>query len=365
MPSPIAYSETFLRAHVEKLSAAVTYLEYYPIEIDDVFAKPVDSDWNAELKRIIRSSWHRYLLNPLKSRSLRKFFETHKTGVVLAEYGLTGVGTLKACKDFGIPLVVHFHGYDAYAREVLDRYEEMYRKLFAYASAIVGVSRHMVGQLKCLGAPSEKLFYNPYGVELEKFKQAAPDRAPMQVIAIGRFVEKKAPYLTILAFEKVLQRLPEAKLVMVGTGILHDVCSRLVKALRIEHAVELKGIVDHDRVATLMQQSRVFAQHSLIPASGDAEGTPVAILEAGASGLPVVSTKHMGIEDAVIHGKTGFLVSEGDVDTMANHIHQLLCNAQLAGEMGNNAREHIRRNFSMDQSIKNLRAILKDSSAGQ
>ena len=107
---------------------------------------------------------------------------------------------------------------------------------------------------------------------------------------------------------------------MVGAGLLHDVCSKLVKALHIEHAVELKGIVDHAGVAALMQESRVFVQHSLVPASGDTEGTPVAILEAGAAGLPVVSTKHAGISEAVIHGKTGFLVDEGDIDAMAEYI---------------------------------------------
>jgi glycosyltransferase involved in cell wall biosynthesis len=231
--------------------------------------------------------------------------------------------------------------------------------LFAYASAIIGVSKHMVGQLKTLGAPSEKVFYNPYGVDLLKFKPASPDRAPMQVIAVGRFVEKKAPYLTILAFQKILQRLAEAKLVMVGTGSLQDMCHQLVKALRIEHAVEIKGAVDHDRVAAFMQQSRVFVQHSLVPASGDTEGTPLAILEAGAAGLPVVSTRHAGITDAVIDGKTGILVNEGDIDAMAGGIHDLLTNPALAREMGNTAREHISQNFNSDHSITRLRQILE------
>ena len=172
-------------------------------------------------------------------------------------------------------------------------------------------------------------------------------------------MEKKAPYLTILAFKKVLDRLPEARLVMVGAGILHDVCSKLIKALHIEHAVELKGVVDHDGVASLMQRSRVFVQHSLVPASGDTEGTPVAILEAGAAGLPVVSTRHAGITDVVIHGKTGFLVDEGDIDGMSEYLYQLLNNPELASQMGKNAREHISANFSMERSIEKLKNILE------
>ena len=266
---------------------------------------------------------------------------------------------LNVCQELNIPLVVHFHGYDAYLQELLDRHKTAYKRMFDYASAIIAVSRHMTEQLVNLGAPAEKVFYNPYGVEIAKFKQASVLSSPLQVLAVGRFVEKKAPYLTILAFNKVLERLPEARLVMVGAGILHDVCSKLIKALHIEHAVELKGIVNHDGVAALMQQSRVFVQHSLVPASGDTEGTPVAILEAGAAGLPVVSTRHAGITDVVIHGKTGFLVDEGDIDAMSDYVYQLLNNPELASEMGKNAREHICENYNMEGSIKKLRNILE------
>jgi glycosyltransferase involved in cell wall biosynthesis len=145
---------------------------------------------------------------------------------------------------------------------------------------------------------------------------------------------------------------------MLGAGLLHDVCSKLIKALHVEHAVELKGIVDHAGVAALMQESRVFVQHSLVPASGDSEGTPVAILEAGAAGLPVVSTRHAGIIDAVIHGKTGFLVNEGDIDAMAEYLYQLLANPELASKMG-----RIAGNISMQTlvwaSIEQLRKILE------
>jgi glycosyltransferase involved in cell wall biosynthesis len=231
--------------------------------------------------------------------------------------------------------------------------------MFDYASAIIAVSRHMIEQLVSLGAPTEKVFYNPYGVEITKFKQSSVLSSPLQVLAVGRFVEKKAPYLTILAFKKVLERLPEARLVMVGAGILHDLCSKLIKALHIEHAVELNGIVHHDGVAALMQRSRVFVQHSLVPASGDTEGTPVSVLEAGAAGLPVVSTRHGGITDVVIHGRTGFLVNEGDIDGMSEYTYQLLNDPDLGSQMGKNAREHVSENFNMERSIKKLGNILQ------
>jgi glycosyltransferase involved in cell wall biosynthesis len=356
----VAYSETFLQAHIDRLAATVSYLGDFPIDVDEVFAKQISSDGTEQLKRQARVCLHRYVLNPIKKKSLQRFFAANNVDVVLAEYGLTGVAVVEMCKALQVPLVVHFHGYDAYKIEVIERYRDSYRKMFTYSRAIISVSSNMTKQLIRLGAASDKVFYNPYGVEITKFKQARPLSSPLQVLAVGRFVEKKAPYLTILAFKKVLDRLSEARLVMVGEGLLHDVCSKLIKALHIEHAVVLKGIIDHDGVAALMQNSRVFVQHSLVPASGDTEGTPVAILEAGAAGLPVVSTRHAGISDVVIHGKTGFLVDEGDIDAMADHVCQLLANPHLVSEMGKNARQHISANFSMEGSVEKLRNVLEE-----
>ena len=143
------------------------------------------------------------------------------------------------CRELRIPLVVHFHGADAYSTENLDRHKESYKKMFVYSSAIISVSRHMTEQLVRLGAPNEKVFYNSYGVEVCKFKQASFHAFPLRALAVGRFVEKKAPYLTILAFKKVLERLPEAKLEMVGVGPLHEVCRQLIQSLHMEHAVHL------------------------------------------------------------------------------------------------------------------------------
>jgi glycosyltransferase involved in cell wall biosynthesis len=356
--SPLAYSETFVQAHVDRLSATVNYLERFPVDTANEYPIQVDSGTTEKLRQKFKASLHGYVLNPAKKIYLRNFFKRNNINVVLAEYGVTGSAALGICQELEIPLVVHFHGYDAYSRPILDRYQQRYEKMFAYCSAIVAASRHMVDQLVKLGAPRGKVFYNAYGVDVTKFKQTSLVTCPLQVIAVGRFAEKKAPYLTILAFKKVLEALPEARLVMIGEGSLHGVCDQIIKSLHMEHAVDLRGVLKHDEIASLMQGSRVFVQHSLVPKSGDSEGTPVAILEAGASGMPVVSTKHAGIIDAVIHDKTGFLVEEGDIDGMAECMYRLLTNPDLAVAMGKRAREHIGENFNMETSIKNLRAIL-------
>ena len=365
LPYPPSYSETFIKCHVEKLSAAVNYLERFPVNVDIANSNEVSYDSYGKLVQTLKSTVKHYVLNPAKSLYLRNFFRANHINVVLAEYGESGVGALGICKQLQIPLVVHFHGSDAYSSEILDRNREAYKKMFGYASAVIAVSKHMAEQLVRLGAPRDKVFYNPYGVEVDKFKQLSGAKLSKQVIAVGRFVEKKAPYLTILAFKTALERVPDANLVMIGNGTLHDVCHQIIRSLHIEDAVELKGIMPHEEIARLMRQSAVFLQHSLVPKSGDTEGTPVAVLEASASALPVVSTRHAGINDAVVHGKTGFLVAEGDIDGMSQYICQLLTDPEMAQEMGKHGQEHIAANYSLAGSCERLRDILDNAVAGK
>jgi glycosyltransferase involved in cell wall biosynthesis len=89
----------------------------------------------------------------------------------------------------------------------------------------------------------------------------------------------------------------------------------------------------------------------------------VAILEAGASGLPVVSTRHAGIPDVVVEGVTGLLVDERDTDMMAQRMIQVALDDDLAGRLGRDARAHIASNFPMSKSIAGLATIITDEMA--
>ena len=87
----------------------------------------------------------------------------------------------------------------------------------------------------------------------------------------------------------------------------------------------------------------------------------MAVLEAGACGLPVVATRHMGIADAVVHGVTGFLVEEGDVPGMGARMLELVDDPALAAEMGQRGQERIRSEYSVERSIGRLWAVLEEA----
>jgi glycosyltransferase involved in cell wall biosynthesis len=293
-----------------------------------------------------------------------EFLRRSKVEVMLAEYGPTGVLMMDACRRSATPLVVHFHGYDAYQEVTLERHRESYRRLFGVADKIIAVSKDMVRQLERLGARRECIEYNPYGVDIDLLQGGRPGAVDPTVLALGRFVEKKAPQLTLQAFAKVQREEPKSRLVMLGDGPLREPCISLSRELQIEGCVSFPGSVAHENVVSWMLRSRCFVQHSRKAADGDSEGTPVAILEAASCGLPVVSTRHTGIVEAVIDDVSGFLVDEGDVDGMANQMLRFVREPELAERMGAAGRRHIVANYSLERSLGRLRRVLEEAAFG-
>jgi len=231
--------------------------------------------------------------------------------------------------------------------------------MFDTAFRIISVSHYMTEALVELGAGRSKIVYNPYGPR-ERFYAIEPDYTPT-FLSLGRFTDIKANHLTLMAFRQVLESCPEAELIMAGDGELLECCRSLAKTWGIDSQVSFPGAVEHAEVQRLFSHACCFVQHSVIPSYGDAEGTPVVILEAQAACLPVVSTRHAGITDAVRHGGTGFLVAEGDVTGMAEYMCQFVTDAALASRMGSAAREHIQTHFSLERHIGVLQNVIDEA----
>ena len=348
-------SETFIRGHAERLPAKVVLVHSWPPSIGD---RPV-LRWPTRMVYKVR----RRLLgagtrNETKAAYVAAFRRARARAVV-AEYGTTGVATMEAARELSLPLIVHFHGYDASVHDVLAENRETYPRMFQQAAAVIAVSRAMARKLISLGAPAEKVHYNPCGINCEDFRGADPSSAPPVFLAVGRFVEKKGPQLSLQAFAMVHQSMPEARLRMIGEGPLLDECRELAVKLNVQDVVTFLGAQSPAVVQSEMRSARCFVQHSMEAANGDCEGTPVGILEASASGLPVVSTRHAGIADVIVEGETGFLVDEGDVDGMAANMLRLIQNPERAGNLGRAGRQRIESQFSEKLSDQRLWAIIE------
>ncbi len=350
-----AYSETFIQAHKNIIKGNIKY--YYGslsnpqlesegsllVGFRRYFSKGIEKLKNAPRfaeKQALISSWRK-----------------HKIDVILAEYGTTAAMYLDIIQTSKIPLIIHFHGYDATAYNTLKEFQEEYRQMFDYAKCIIVVSDMMHDKLIALGCPKDKLVKNTYGPN-DLFFELKPQFNKSQFIAIGRFTDKKAPYYTILAFKNILKLFPETKLIMAGDGHLLNSCENLVRYLDIANSVQFVGVITPSEFGAYLEESLAFVQHSITAKSGDMEGTPLAVLEASAAGIPVISTYHAGIPDVIINEETGLLVNEHDVEGMSNNMIRILSDKPYAMEMGAKGRNNIAKNFSMKRHIDKIDELL-------
>ena len=356
----------FVRTHIEFLEGKKVCLEHwYPDYTHNGFTVRYFYSARPRLmklrKLLPQALYHRVVVRNELSEdaiddAMAGFFKAHDVDVILAEFGDTGANICRSARKLGIPLVVHFHGHDAHRLPEIEEYRARYHEMFDYAYRVMSVSNVMTKALIELGASPDRIVYSPYGPR-ESFFDVRPDYRKT-FLALGRFTNIKANYLTLAAFKDVLPACPDAKLVMVGEGELLETCRTLASVWGIADSVRFPGAIPHSEVLPLFGEACCFVQHSVTPSYGDAEGTPVAILEAAASGLPVVATRHAGISDAVVHGESGFLVDERDVAGMSEHMTRLVLDPELCRRMGQRGREHIRANYSIAQHIERLQTAI-------
>jgi len=362
-PNKQAYSETFIKAHIERLKdiAGVLYGGHLPthIQLNDEPLLGLKS--SERIKRLLAQKVSGRSLKDLQRDAIATYLKDNSIDLILAEYGPTGVEMLEVAIKSRIPLVVHFHGVDAYHNDIIKNFGDQYHELFDRVAAVVCVSRHMEGQLLELGAKRETLHCNPYGVNVARFDGGNPYHSGVAFVGIGRFTEKKAPYLTIMAFAKVLREIPEARLTLIGDGPLLDPCRKIIKALHLEEQIDLPGVLSSEKIAARLKKARAFVQHSLVPSNNDHEGTPLAVIEACSTGLPVISTEHAGIPDVVEHGVSGLLCVENNIDKMTEHMILLARDPELAGRMGMEARRKVLAEYTLEKSIGSLQSILLEA----
>jgi hypothetical protein len=161
---PDAYSETFIHAQIKLLPAdMILHGGRMPSMVGE---KPILSTFKKTLNRISKSLFNKEIFT--LEKAIIHLLKKEKIDVVLAQYGPVGVAILPICRKADVPLVVHFHGFDASHFKTLEKYAAGYKELFEYAKAIIVVSGKMSEQLKVKGCPDYKIILNHYGVN-ERF----------------------------------------------------------------------------------------------------------------------------------------------------------------------------------------------------
>jgi colanic acid/amylovoran biosynthesis glycosyltransferase len=360
-PNKDAFSETFVQEHIDRLPGNKKVLYGGSFPVYDHEGKYLIKTKLGLLSYLIQKRIFKKQDIAVRTNALVNYLKTWQIDVVFVEYGTVGAMVTQACRLANVPLVIHYHGFDVHHRATVAKYLPWYKEAFDYASAFIAVSKDMATELVRLGAPADKVHVASCGVDIDKFPLIDISQSNRNFLSVGRFVEKKSPESVVRAFKLVKEKFADAKLCMVGQGPLFEDSRRLITELGLDDSITLTGVLRSDEIKALMRQSRVFVQHSVTAKNGDMEGTPVTILEAGSSGLAIVSTQHAGIKEAVINGETGYLVPEHDIVAMADYMIKLADDAQLASELGIKEAAHIRANYDIRDRIKTITNLLQQA----
>ena len=288
----------------------------------------------------------------------------HRVNVVHAHFGWSGIEVLPAARELGIPLVVTFHGIDASALLGDRGYLRQLRELFAYATVLT-VSDAMRARLLEHGADPDHTETMHIGVPLDifRFHERQPMRNKLRngeevvFIQVANFVEKKGHETTLRAFASLRVRYPAARLELIGSGPLKERTQQLSRELGLGESVRFVSHLSTPEVVERLNGADCFLHHSVTADDGDQEGIPTAIMEAMATGLPVVSTLHGGIPELVTAG--GILVKERDVRGYGSALEAVLADG---GDLGRAGRRVVEESFSLSSQCASLESLYRDAS---
>jgi len=286
-----------------------------------------------------------------------------RPALIHAHFATDGLLVLPLARALGVPLITSLRGYDVTrsdgallgsGRPIWIRYALGKKRLQRYGALFLAVSEALREQAIARGFPEARTLTHYNGVDLERFRPGEAPFEPGLILHVGRLVEKKGTKVLIEA----LSGIAGTKLVIIGEGPRRKTLER--QARQLGDRVCFLGELPSNEVAQWMRRASVLAAPSLTASDGDAEGLPNVVVEAAASGLPVVGTTHSGIPEAIEDGVSGFLVPEGDAGALAARLADLCGPGSLRREMGAAARRLAERKFSRQMLTGRLESIYDD-----
>lgn len=296
----------------------------------------------------------------LGNRSFTKGFqaeiESFSPDIIHVHFGTHLLKVFPATRDFDIPVVATFHGYDASQYLRISGYVDKLKSVMSSPRCHgTTVSADMKRRLGEKGIPMEQTYVDYLGVDTEFFRSQTKknQQRPFTFLQVSNFVEKKGHEYTLRAFASHLRQTKgeDEVLVLAGAGPLLDSMQALATEEGIAEKVRFPGLVDRVGVRSLMKEADVFVHHSVTAANGDMEGLPTVIMEAMAMELPVISTYHSGIPELMDDRDYGILVEERDVAAYATAFTSIKnCNARTS-------RKKIVSDFNLSYNSRNILGI--------
>ena len=274
-------------------------------------------------------------------------------------FGHTSVHLLPFIECWNKPCTVSFHGADVMLKAESPDYATKLRKVFQSVPLVLARSRSLERRLIRLGCPPEKIRINRTGIPLAQFpmaRRATPLEGRWRFLQACRLIPKKGLTTCLRAFALFHRENPRAELLIAGKGPLQPALQTLAAQLGVTNHVHFTGFLSQKDLLELYHNCHVFLHPSEMPADENQEGIPNSILEAMATGMPVLATRHGGIPEAVEEGRCGVLVEERDYQALAAEMKKITRAPYSFAEMGALASESVTAHFEQRSQIAQLEA---------
>ena len=276
----------------------------------------------------------------------------------------------------GRPLVVSLHGSDVFLAERKALIGQGARSVFGTAAAVTACSPDLATRAARLGANPAKIATIPYGVDPARFHPTTTDeRAAVRrdlglrdeerlILTGGRLVHKKGIDVAIDAFATAtVQGAGAARLVIFGYGDLQDELMVQVARLGLAERVIFAGKIERDRLPVLFAAADLFLLPSVHDHAGNVDGLPNTLLEAMATGLPIIASNVVGVPTVIDDGVEGLLVPERDVAALGAAITTLVRDPARATALGAAARRRVERELTWPQIAQRYLAVYREALA--
>jgi colanic acid/amylovoran biosynthesis glycosyltransferase len=272
-------------------------------------------------------------------------------------FGHIGVHLLPLLEMRALPVVLSFHGADVMVEMERAAHREGMERALELADLVLARSQSLVDGLVALGCARGKIRVHRTGIPLDDFPLAPrtpPPDGAWRFLQACRLIGKKGLPTSLRAFARFAAVWPKSVFTIAGEGGQEKELRELAAGLGIADRVRFAGFVSQRELRGLFEGSHFFIHPSETGPDGNQEGVPNAMLEAMATGLPVLATRHGGIPEAVECGVSGMLVAERDDAALAEAALALAGNPARLAVMGAAGSAAVRAGFEQRAQVRAL-----------
>lgn len=300
-----------------------------------------------------RIGWQMVTRDP---RPYQRLLGSRRPTLIHAHFGVEGVYALPLARRLKIPLVTTFHGFDATLSTAVllcspawANYPLFRHRLARQGDLFLCASSFIRDRVLALGFPEARTRVHYIGVDCRAIRPRDPAEETPTILHVARLVDVKGTRHLIRALGTLAPRHAKAELVIIGDGPLMRPLQALAGSLGLERRMRFLGALPHAEVLEWMRKAALLVLPSVRTSTGRVEGLGMVLLEAAATGVPVIGSRLGGIPEGVIDGRTGFLLPERDADALGRRIGDLLDDAGMRLRMGGEARSLVERQFDIQR----------------